>query len=142
MTRYFQSLGAGHAIEIGGRSFIFEPVEPMGGSWVGVLATDEESAANILASANLEITQEAYDRIKKKVMAVTEPALGPSRTLPRPPPQPIVVDAVRAEDRINFTSAKPVVEQPTKSVVLTTTKLRPPAEPLIDAPPEKKRRAA
>ena len=66
MPRYFKSLGAGRPITLGGRSFTFEPVEPMGGSWAGVLAVDEESAATILAGAGLEISEARYNELKKK----------------------------------------------------------------------------
>lgn len=133
MTRYFQSFGAGRPIELGGRSFIFEPVEPLGGSWIGVLAVDEESAANILAEAGLEISTEAYEKLKKKVTGEwTPPGFVPSPTPPRLPPQSIVVDAVRAEDRTSFISEKPVPDQSKKNVVLNTTRQRPPLEPLLE----------
>lgn len=143
MLRYFQSLGAGRPINLGGRPFIFEPVEPMGGSWIGVLALDDESGANILASAGLEITQERYDSLKKKRMGQsTAQDSGPSRTPPKLPPQPIVVAAARAEDRIVSSSEASPVPVPQKTVTLKTTSVKPPQEPILEADAPKRRKAA
>lgn len=115
----------------------------MGGSWIGVLALDDESGANILASSGLEITQERYDSLKKKRMGQsTAQDSGPSRTPPKLPPQPIVVAAARAEDRIASSSESNPVPTPQKTVTLRTTKIRPPEEPILDADVPKRRKAA
>ncbi len=144
MPRYVQSFGAGRPIEMGGRSFVFDPVEPMGGSWIGILALDDDSGANILAEAGLEVTAEAYDRLKKKVRGVeTRPGFVPSPTPPKLPPQPIVVDAVRAEDRTSFTSkAQDPIDPSKKSVELRTTRNKPPVEPLLEEVQPIRRKAA
>lgn len=146
MPRYFQSLGAGRPINLGGRTFIFEPVEPMGGSWAGVLAVDEESAANILASAGLEIDEARYLELKKKVAGRAQDST-PSRRPPNLPPQPIVVSASRAEDRIASTSeaATPAPDaKATEDFELATTSAQPPVEAVLmnDAPKRRKSTSA
>lgn len=141
MPRYFQSIVTGRPLEVGGRSFIFEPVEPMGGSWAGVLAVDDESAANILANAGLEITEAVYNRLKKKLpIAETVQGFVPSQT-PQLPPQPIVVSAVRAEDRTSFSSKIEEVK-PATSVSLSTTNKKPPFDPLLENITPKRRKVA
>lgn len=153
MVRYFQSIVTGRPLSVGGRSFIFEPVEPMGGSWTGVLAVDDESAASVLANGGgsvWEITAQKYDELKKKRSgAGTSPGLGSSQP-PRQPPLAIVVaeSAERAERPTSSTAeAGRRAEdggQKTEvgpSVELVTTKAQPPPEPLLDtAPPKRKKK--
>lgn len=116
----------------------------MGGSWAGVLAVDDESAANILAGAGLEIAEARYNELKKKVRGQpTAPVSGPSRTPPQLPPQPIVVSAARAEDRIDSNSSMVVPGAPSfVSVTLGTTSKQPPADPLLEMPSQKRKKAA
>jgi len=70
-TRYFLTTNASRPYIAGGLTFSFEPVQNRGGSWLGVLAVEEDSAASALASAGLigvdEIIQERYDNLKKKL---------------------------------------------------------------------------
>lgn len=116
----------------------------MGGSWAGILAVDDESAASILAEAGLEISEARYLELKKKAKGEgTAQGYVPSPTPPRLPPQAIVLDAVRAEDRIAFTSEQPAPTAPIPpSVELATTSQKPPDEPLLEHREPKRRRAA
>jgi hypothetical protein len=143
MTRYFKAFVTGRPLSVGGRSFIFEPVEPMGGSWAGVLAVDDESTASVLADAGYEITEERYNQLKKKVTpAGIAPAFVPLQQ-PKAPRSAIVESVGRAVDRTAFaseTAAKAEVAAP--SVILATTTKQPPFEPLLEPAPVKRRRAA
>lgn len=152
MTRYFQSAVTGRPFEAGGRSFIFEPVEPMGGSWLGVLAVDDESAASILSTSEgaWEITQEKFDALKKKRSgAATDRGLPPSPS-PQPRPQPLegnVAHVVLPGDRPEAAGNSSAGDAPAgsiklASVELLTTALKPPAEPLLEAGAPKRRKAA
>lgn len=73
--RYFLTTLALAPVTAGGKSFKFEPVGQWGGSWLGVLAVDDESDANILAGACdhtlEEITFTQYDA-KKKHLSLTQ----------------------------------------------------------------------
>jgi hypothetical protein len=156
MTRYFSSLATGRPVELGGRSFVFEPVEPMGGSWVGVLAVDDESAASILAGAGLEITPERYDQLKKKVPGRTAPGYVPLQK-PQPPPLPLAGPVVPAAASTGSSSkaapapagavtATGVADAmpdnvPLASVTLRTTTKEPPHEPLLETEKKKKRKS-
>ena len=51
--RYFLTINASHPYIAGGLTFSFEPVQNRGGSWLGVLSVDDESAASALAAAGL-----------------------------------------------------------------------------------------
>lgn len=140
MPRYFLSLVTGRPLQVGGRSFIFLPVEPMGGSWAGVLAVDDESAANILAEAGLEITEERYNSLKKKQTGqVTVQGYVPLQTRQQPP-LPIVGNAVHVEARTSSSSSVESASIPTVSVTLSTTSKSPPFEPLLvnDTPKRRK----
>jgi hypothetical protein len=154
MTRYFQSMVTGRPLTVGGRSFIFEPVEPLGGSWLGVLAVDDESAASILAadgSAVWEITAEQFESLKKKQTGRETPqGFGLSQT-PRLPPQPLQAAAAPAGHRADFNSdgaVRAVPESvrttaaPVASIELKTTDQRPPDEALFDSPAPKRKKAA
>lgn len=145
MPRYFSSLGTGRPLVVGGRSFIFEPVEPMGGSWAGVLAVDDPSAASILADAGLEITEARYNELKKKAAGRTTPGFVPS-PMPQLQPQPLEAPANRAGGHTDSNSERTATPDnavpPTASVTLATTSKLPPAEPLFEAEPVKRRKAA
>lgn len=150
-TRYFQSSVTGRPLVVntpaGERSFNFEPIEPMGGSWLGVLAVDDDSAASILANCEgaWEIMAEKYDALKKKRAGVaTAKGFAPSRT-PQLPPQPLVASADPAERRSDSPSNSDILAQvskPVASVSLLTTDKKPPAEPLLDIGLPRRRKAA
>lgn len=147
MPRYFQSHVTGRALMVGDRSFLFEPVEPMGGSWLGVLAVDDESAANILATSDAawEITEEKFDTLKKKRSgAATVPGFAQSQT-PQLPAQPMV--AASPADRLSSSSfsaapAAAAVAVVPPSITLLTTSRTPPPEPLLEVMQSKRRKAA
>lgn len=89
--RYFKTSNASRQYRAGGSLFSFEPVDQIGGSWLGVLAL-EESDASILAAANLPqveaITEADYDALKKKPPARSASLQGPLVEQPSPPPRP------------------------------------------------------
>lgn len=146
MTRYFTALASGRPLEVGGRSFVFELVSPLGGGWLGVLAEADEASASILAAHGVdEITEERYNTLKKKRQTgVTPPA---SQRLPKPPPAilRLAPSADPAAPRPTSTAtepekpAAPVVTGP--SISLQVTDKAPPPEPLLDDQPKKTRRA-
>lgn len=128
----------------------------MGGSWLGVLVVDDESTASYLASYGTdELTQEAYDRLKKKRQTeATAHGSVPSQT-PRPPPQPMVGSASRAAVRSDSSSDAPggagadgtvgIAAGPGKtlaSITLLTTTKQPPREPVLEMTAAKRRKAA
>lgn len=140
MPRYFQSLGAGRPINIGGRSFIFEPTEPMGGSWSGVLAVDDESSASILADAGLEISFEQFESLKKKrTTTLTAQGYVPLQR-PQSPPLPLEASVSPAESRSGSNSNATETVTILPSVELGTTTLKPPAEPALETTVEKRKR--
>lgn len=147
MPRYFGSYVCGRPLAEGGRSFIFEPVEPQGGSWLGVLAVEDDAAANILAAgqSSWEITEAKYTELKKKASG-TETSRGfvPSQT-PRLPPLPVQPSARPAEvqsitePQAGDAAAVGSAPIPVASTTLKTTSAKPPLEPLIDLPRAKER---
>lgn len=87
MARYFISTNASLPFAAGGISFTFEPVAQRGGSWLGVLALDTPSDADILISAGFsqvgEIDEARYDSLKKKQGATqTSSPVSPTRQKP------------------------------------------------------------
>lgn len=147
--RYFLTTVAHRPVKAGGRVFNFEPVALRGGSWLGVLALDEESGANILSSADhpsvSEITQEHYESEKKNLQSSTaswdgHPPVQTPRALVGPS---VVVPAGRLTDPILGTNlpgsgpGQPVTAPDPNStsgisaVTLMTTKLSPPSDPLL-----------
>lgn len=142
--RYFLTTNASRPYVTDGFTFTFEPVQNRGGSWLGVLAVEEDSTASTLASAALvgvdEITLERFDMLKKKVS--TTP-IGTSAS-PRPPrvALPASVGGVRLVEPSARTPGvgNPLIPRPAKvavveaDVALQSTMAQPPAEPLLDSP--------
>jgi len=68
--RYFRTSNATRQYQAGEFNFTFEPVENIGGSWIGLLAVDNSSAASQLAAAGIpqieEISKDDYEAVKKK----------------------------------------------------------------------------
>jgi hypothetical protein len=149
MARYFKSFGAGRPLELGGRSFVFEPVMPMGGGWLGVLVETDEVSASILSSNAdrvSEITEAQYNELKKKRSGRgTTPASRQSQT-PRPSHHPLVQNAVLAgrppgsagTEKKGPAKAEEIDVGP--SVTLGVTDQEPPPEPLLDNAPKKQRK--
>ena len=146
-TRYFLTINASHPYIADGLTFLFEPVQNRGGSWLGVLAVEEDSAASALASASLygvdEITLERYETLKKKL---TGTPIGSSAS---PPPRRVRtpganVAGVRLVEPQAGTRGvgNPLIPRPApvvapESVSLQTTEAQPPFEPLLDEPVNK-----
>ena len=140
--RYFLTVNASRPHVAGGLTFVFEPVSNRGGSWLGILAVEEDSAASTLAAASLpgvdEIPLERYDSLKKKL---TGTRTGPSESHVRQPRRTARDVAVaRVADRregirgsIVEPKAEPVIQKVTAVTLLTTSK-QPPREALLDAP--------
>lgn len=142
MPRYFQSSTVSRAVSCSAGSFIFEPSVPMGGSWLGVLAVDEPTASKLAAELPemvWEISEETYNDIKKKAPA-TEHAWQPLQ--PRLKSTPPLVAAPPAERPIAATKPEEVAAVLMNGVSLSTTRAQPPPEPLLEAPSEKRRKAA
>jgi hypothetical protein len=148
MTRYFQSIVTGRPLSVGGRSFIFEPVEPMGGSWTGVLAVEDDAAASVLAADGgsvWEITEQKFDELKKKRSGLgTSPGL---KSSPPPRPPPLAIEVVESAERVAApTSSTAETQQAAEakavgpSVELKTTDKQPPPEPLLDTAPLKRKK--
>lgn len=142
MSRYFLTTNASRPYIAGGLTFLFEPVQNRGGSWLGVLAVADEAAAITLAGAHLdgveEITDERFLNLKKKLMGIPDAPSASRR------PQRVVTPgagagAVRLVEPSGRTPGvgNPLIPKPapvTESVSLDTTSLEPPSEPLIESP--------
>ena len=140
--RYFLTINASHPYIAGGLTFSFEPVQNRGGSWLGVLSVDDESAASALAAAGLygvaEIEEERFLSLKKKLTG-TPDALNGS-----PKPQRVRTPAANAEGvRLVEPSGRtrgvgnPLIELPApkvEAVTLQSTSAEPPREALLDMP--------
>lgn len=140
--RYFLTTVADRPVLAGGRTFNFDPVSLRGGSWVGVLAIEEDSVASILSSADhpsvSEITVELYDSEKKKLPQSTARS---ARQHPVPAPsQAGVRVADRAGQVTDPTIAEPAVamapsaDPVTGSVELKITSEEPPREEMLADP--------
>lgn len=146
ITRYFQSPVVNRPLLVGGQSFIFEPCEPMGGSWLGVLALDEPGASILgdYAAGGTptcwEITQEQYDNAKKKTGTTVADSKGFPRRLPSPPPVPAAVAAAAAATSSPSAGDDGVRDHP--SVALQYTDQEPPVEPLLQVASERRRKRA
>lgn len=84
--RYFKTSNASRRYTVGKNHFTFEAVEQSGGTWSGVLAIEDDAAADELAGANIpqieEINQEEYDEVKKKLPTSTPASSATVRPLP------------------------------------------------------------
>lgn len=148
--RYFLTVNASRPHIADGLTFVFEPVQNRGGSWLGVLSVAEEAAASTLASASLpdveEITDERYISLKKKLMGIPD-ALSGSPTPQRVRTPGGRVEGVRVVEQSGRTPGvgNPLIAVPKAAPVavevsLQTTSAEPPTEPLIDSPSLKTRK--
>jgi len=138
--RYLVSTNALRPLLAAGRSFEFEPVSLRGGTWLGILAVDDESAAGILASSHDgvdEIPFERYDSLKKKLTAN-------SPSSPAWPTPPIAERGVAVAEPVGRSIAPTTAKAApvAQSVNLKTTTAQPPFEPLLAGVVKTKRRAA
>ncbi len=134
--RYFLTSTASKPLVVGGKSFVFEPVGNWGGSWFGVLATDDESDAIILAGAGHpcleEISFEHYDA-KKKALTVT-PNGSPDSRKPQSesPLNHVVADRAGSLSPPSKPNGGPnSTEFITRVSILRTDKV-PPKEPILE----------
>ena len=142
--RYFVNTSAGQPIVAGGFTFDFELVGLRGGSWFGILAVEDDSAASALLDAGLtsvgEISFDRYDSEKKKA-----PQANPSLTsshLPSQPPPPLPGMAVA--ERVGSLTPPPQVSDTSRvieSQTLESTDAAPPEEDLLKEVAKSKRRA-
>lgn len=128
--RYFLKVSVSAPFVEGGHTFEFEPVSLRGGSWLGVLAVEDDSAANALISANLhdvaEITKERYELEKKKALRTSNEQseqLSKQSDLTLPPLAAPATSRThqRADDLSSVSELK-------------TTDLTPPREPVLEEP--------
>lgn len=130
--RYFICTNAGRPVIAGGQTFTFEPVSNWGGSWLGVLAVEDDSSANILSQSGNgqveEITKDYYDIQKKKQSVVSSN----STVSPTRPPFAMSAHAARpAAPPTGQTEGFNSTEMITP-VTLLTTRAQPPREPLLE----------
>lgn len=135
--RYFKTTNASRRYTAGRLAFTFEPVSNIGGSWLGVLAVEDNSAASTIAAAALpqvqEISQEIFEDLKKKPQS--NPHFLASREVPPSSRQhPVVGHVVRAA---STSTAKPVVEETPASAQLATAILDVPDELRLEGPAPK-----
>lgn len=150
MPAYFLTVNASRPSTAGGLTFVFEPVSNRGGSWLGVLAVEEDSAASTLRSALPqgveEITFERYDGLKKKRPGTQTGSRGSRVRLNHNPAQGGA--AARVADQRGETRGSRLFEGeratavPTSgsAVTLLTTSKQPPREALLDQPSIRKGR--
>lgn len=144
--RYFLNSSANRPVVVGGHSFSFELVGLRGGSWLGILAVEDDSAASILAaslpSTMDEIDAEHYERLKKKSSANQ----GTSPAWPRPTYQDRSLTVAERAGRppILGASSPSVIDHNSTAnitaVSLLTTRNLPPTEPLLAVQGGKSRR--
>jgi hypothetical protein len=144
MARYFRTSNASRRYSAGGHAFIFEPVENIGGSWTGLLAVEDDSAASSLAAANLpqvtEITADAFEGLKKKPLSPNSSyrESAPQRQA-QSPQLALVGAAVVATSPIANNPA--VADAPAAvSIDLVEAAIEVPDELKTEAVPQKKRR--
>lgn len=147
MPRYFISTNASRNYSAGGITFAFEPVSLRGGSWLGVLALEEDSDANILLSAGFpqvaEINQERYENEKKK-------QTGQRTSSPTQPgnPKPVGPGVAEAVGRSSGHGAGDVADlsrNPNSTsgigaISLLSAPVTPPHEPLLEQPSTRRAR--
>lgn len=145
--RYFLASGPRQSVvlTVAGRAFTFEPVGNWGGSWFGVLATDDPSDANILAAGAShqleEITLEQYEAKKKRLTLSSNDWPGSMRQRPDSPPLQLAVAEVAGRviaptfDR----NGGPNSTECLTAVTMISTRRQPPAEPILEGAGVRKR---
>lgn len=136
--RYFLTMLADRPVVAGGKAFNFEPVGNRGGSWLGVLAVDDESDANSLAGSAShtleEISLEQYE-VKKKALTATPNASPASTRLPPSNPlDHVVADRAGSTSPTFVNNGGPNSTAGISAVTILTTPRQPPAEAILDAP--------
>lgn len=138
MPRYFITTNASRNYSAGGIGFPFEPVAQRGGSWLGVLALDNPSDANILLSAGFpqvaEIDEARYDSLKKKLVArPTDSPVSPEKQSPAglAVANRVGQSSVRGAGGVDLTK-DPNSTAGISAVALMSAAVTPPHEPLLE----------
>ncbi len=138
MARYFITTNASLPHAAGGISFPFEPVAQRGGSWLGVLALDTPSDADILISAGFpdvdEINESRFDDLKKK-QGASQTSSHDSPT--RQKPVGLAVAGVVGQSSGHGVSPIDPAKDPNSTanfsaVALMSAEVTPPHEPLLE----------
>lgn len=142
MARYFLTfINDARPVSGGGHSFVFEPVSNRGGSWLGVLAVEEDPAASILAGIEgvEEISFQRYDDLKKKRTAPRTGSHDSRVRLHRTPASDAAAAAVvepggaTRGKSIAEAVARPVITS-IADIILGKTSKTPPREPILEQP--------
>ncbi len=128
--RYFLTTNASLPVNTPAGSFIFDPVGQRGGSWFGVLAVADDAAASSLVGALTvdEITEEHFNRVKKKTQASNYSTEYQSNPAPVHAQEPAAAPAA---------APSPIVSE---NIDLKIGHEQPPHEPLLDPTTRKKGR--
>lgn len=140
--RFFKTSNASRTYNTAGFNFSFDPIEQVGGVWLGLLAVEDDFTASNLAKAAIpqikEITLEDYEALKKKPLA-TQSSFIESRPSPAQyPPQAVIVEPAK---RVPL-SETPKKEAPAEKLVeITSAIVTPPVElELTEVKPVKKKK--
>ena len=134
MSRFFLTTSAAKPVEAGGYSFVFKPVALRGGTWLGILAVEDDLAASSLANAQApnveEIPSSTYEDLKKKHLPEMEsPGSSPS-------PPPVQLPGLTVAEPVGRPTAPTTVKQNSTEMItpvtLFTTRQQPPVEPLLE----------
>jgi hypothetical protein len=125
--RYFRTSNASRQYRAGDLAVTFEPLENVGGNWSGLLAVEDDSAANKIVAAKhpqiAEITAEEYEGLKKK-----PPQPRPSLQDSRRPRQESTPQLRVAGDRPTASGKKPAPAPAPPAIELKSAKLEVPDE--------------
>lgn len=142
MSRYFIATNASRGYATEGRTFVFEPVSLRGGSWLGVLALEDDSEASILLSGGFEQVAEVnlarYEDLKKKQAGL--PTNSPVSPLPLPGVAGVVGQSSVPGAKAVDLSTDPNSTAGITSVTLLGRDVTPPHEPLLEQNPNPRSR--
>lgn len=141
--RYFLTTNALKPVTVGGKLFTFEPVGNWGGSWLGVLATDDESDANILAGgANHtleEISAQQFDAKKKHLSLTPNDSRVSMRQQKESPLSHAVADRAGSLSPPFANNGGPNSTEAITRVSVLKTERQPPKEPILESGGPRKR---
>lgn len=142
--RYFLCMNASKPVTVSGRSFKFEAVGNLGGSCFGVFATDDESAANILASGVdhtlEEITEAQYIQKKKTIVATPSDSHGWKKPQPDSGPSLSIAEVAGRVTNLTFDrNGGPNSTEMVTPVTILSTKRQPPRELILEGAGQRKR---
>jgi hypothetical protein len=136
--RYFKTSNASRRYNAGALAYTFESVSNIGGSWLGVLAVEDASAANTLAAAAFpqvsEITQTEFEDLKKKPQQNSHYRVFQGAKSPPPP------DAGRVVQGASTSTVKPAEVPEPVNAQLKTAEIDVPDELKLEASAPKPRK--